>query len=102
RRRGLLAGAMRGASRIGGSVNGVPAAQCLCGFADYDFELRGASRSLLAASVLSEPAVVRGWEPAQALHALVDEHLLYRRNHARLLGAIATLELWMRSVFDGR
>jgi asparagine synthase (glutamine-hydrolysing) len=100
--RGRLARAYRVASRIWGSVNGVPAAQCLCGFADYDFELRGASRSLLAASVLSERTFDRGWYRPEALRALVDEHLLYRRNHARLLGAIATLELWMRSVFDGR
>ena len=79
---------------------GVPTAQRLRGFADYDFELRGASRPLLEGLVLSDRTFDRGWYRPEGLRALVDEHLGYRRNHGRLLGAVATLEMWLRMVAD--
>jgi asparagine synthase (glutamine-hydrolysing) len=83
--------------RMGGAV---PAGQRLCGFADYDFELRGPSRALLEQLVLSERSYDRGWFRPDELRALVHDHLTCRRNSGRLLGVIATLELWLRMVVD--
>jgi asparagine synthase (glutamine-hydrolysing) len=78
----------------------VPAAQRLHGFADYDYELRGASRAVLESVVASERTFDRGWYRPEALRALVEEHLGGRHNHGRILGAIATLELWLRMCCD--
>jgi asparagine synthase (glutamine-hydrolysing) len=93
--------ARRAASRVWQRMSGaVPAGQRLCGFADYDFELRGPSRALLEQLVLSERTYDRGWFRPAELRTLVHDHLTCRSNSGRLLGVIATLELWLRMVID--
>src|SRR5262249_30194514 len=70
-------------------------------FADYNAELRGASRTLLETVVLGPPSLTRGWWRPDALFAVVAEHLSGRANHAPALGMLVTLELFAQSVLDG-
>jgi asparagine synthetase B (glutamine-hydrolysing) len=75
----------------------VPSGPRLSGFADYDHELRTASRSVIEDLVLGERTLARGWYRPEAVRALADAHLARRANHARVLGTIATLEQWLRT-----
>jgi asparagine synthetase B (glutamine-hydrolysing) len=101
RARKYLTRARRSASGFWRDVRGsVPATQALRGFADYDYELRRSSRGLLEEVVLDRRTYDRGWYRPSALRTLVDDHVHRRRNNSRVLGAIATLELWLRMVVD--
>jgi hypothetical protein len=64
----------------------------------YDYELRRSSRAALEEVVLDQ-RTNRGWYKPRG-SGLVDDHVRRRRNNARVLGAIVTLELWMRMVVD--
>ena len=104
----VLARAQHHIQRAGRAARGMwcrmhgalPAAPSLRGFADYDFELRGGSRALVERVVLAPRTLERGWYRPDALRALGREHLQHGRNHGRVLGAIATLEMWMRLCVD--
>jgi asparagine synthase (glutamine-hydrolysing) len=72
----------------------------LRGFADYEHELRTASRSIVERYILSERTLERGWYRAEGLRALAEAHLARRANHARVLGTVATLEHWLRTLED--
>ena len=101
RARKYVSRAWRRASSYWSDVRGsVPASQTLRGFADYDYELRRSSRALLEDVVLDRRTYDRGWYRPEALSAMVNDHVLGKRNNGRLLGAIATLELWLRMVVD--
>lgn len=101
RARKCVSRAKRGITGIWRNVGGgVPAGQTLRGFADYDYELRRASRALLEEVVLDQRTYDRGWYRPGALRKLVDDHVQRRRNNGRVLGAVATLELWLRMVHD--
>lgn len=78
----------------------VSSGQHLGGFADYGYELRNGSRTLLEDVVLSERTFARGWYRPDRLRELVTEHLSCRHNHAGALGAIVTLEFWLRAFID--
>lgn len=102
RARTVMSRACRQASTLWRDVSrSVPAAQGLRGFADYDWELRRSSRTLLEKVVLDRRTFDRGWYRPSALRRMVEDHVTRRRNHARVLGAVATLELWLRMVVDG-
>lgn len=62
---------------------------------------RGPLRELLADTLLSRSALERGWYEAPALRAAVDDHLSGRRDRARELWTLLTLELWQRAWIDG-
>lgn len=79
-----------------------PMEQRLSGFADYGFELRGPSRGLLDEVVLGVSTLDRGWYKPEGLRRLVADHLARRHDHTLALGAIITLELWLREFVDGR
>ncbi len=61
---------------------------------------RGPLRSLVADTLLSPTSLGRGYyEPAQ-LRATVEDHLAGRRDRARELWTLLTLELWHRAFID--
>jgi asparagine synthase (glutamine-hydrolysing) len=78
----------------------VAAAQRLNSFADYGFELRSGSRALLERVLLADRTLDRGWFDPEGLGAVVMDHLERRGDHAAALGAILTLELWLREFVD--
>jgi asparagine synthase (glutamine-hydrolysing) len=70
------------------------------GLADYAGELRNGSAGLL--SILLEPRTLdRGQIRRAGVTRLVEETLRGRRNHARALGMLLTLELFQRQFVDG-
>jgi len=62
---------------------------------------RGPLRELLADTLLSARAAARGWYDTAALRRTVDDHLSGRRDRARELWTLLTLELWQRTWIDG-
>ena len=62
---------------------------------------RGELRELLADTLLSQCCLARGWFEPAALRATVDDHLSGRRDRARELWTLLTLELWHRTWIDG-
>lgn len=62
---------------------------------------KGPLRELLADTLLSRSALERGWYEERALRAAVDDHLSGRRDRARELWTLLTLELWQRAWIDG-
>lgn len=62
---------------------------------------RGPLRELLADTLLSPRCLERGWFDAAALRSTVDDHLSGRRDRARELWTLLTLELWHRTWIDG-
>src|SRR5262249_14191639 len=62
---------------------------------------RGELRELLADTLLSPRCLGRGWYDAAVLRATVDDHLSGRRDRARELWTLLTLELWPRAWIDG-
>lgn len=76
----------------------VPGGPKLTGFADYDHELRTASRRIVTDLVLDERTLGRGWYRPEGVRAMAEAHLSRRANHARTLGMIATLEQWLRAL----
>ena len=62
---------------------------------------RGPLRELLASTLLSARCLQRGWYEPAALRATVDDHLSGRRDRARELWTLLTLELWHRAWIDG-
>jgi len=48
--------------------------------------------------VLGERTLARDWYRPEGVRALAEAHLARRANHARLLGMIATLEQWLRTL----
>src|SRR5262249_55160581 len=55
---------------------------------------RGPLRELLADTLLSPGTQARGWYDAAALRRTVEDHLAGRRDRARELWTLLTLELW--------
>jgi hypothetical protein len=78
----------------------IAVAQRLNSFADYGFELRHGSRAMLEDVLLADHTLDRGWFDREGLRALVDEHLERRADHAGVLGAVMTVELWLREFVD--
>ena len=62
---------------------------------------RGPLRALLADTLLSARCLQRGWYEPAALRGAVDDHLGGRRDRARELWTLLTLELWHRAWIDG-
>jgi asparagine synthase (glutamine-hydrolysing) len=62
---------------------------------------RGPLRELLADTLLSPRCLERGWFDAEAVRGTVDDHLSGRRDRARELWTLLTLELWHREWIDG-
>ena len=62
---------------------------------------RGPLRELLGDTLLSPRAMQRGWYEPSALRAAVDDHLSGRRDRARELWTLLTLELWHQTWIDG-
>jgi asparagine synthase (glutamine-hydrolysing) len=62
---------------------------------------RGPLRALLADTLLSASCLGRGWYEPATLRAAVDDHLRGRRDRARELWTLLTLELWHRAWIDG-
>jgi len=58
-------------------------------------------RELLADTLLSPRCLERGWYDPVVLRATVDDHLSGRRDRARELWTLLTLELWHRAWIDG-
>jgi asparagine synthase (glutamine-hydrolysing) len=61
---------------------------------------RGPLRDLLADTLLSAAAAGRGYFEPGALRRLVDEHVTGRRDRARELWTLLTLELWHQAFID--
>jgi len=62
---------------------------------------RGPLRELLTDTLLSPRCLERGWYAPGPLRAAVDDHLRGRRDRARELWTLLTLELWHRTWIDG-
>lgn len=62
---------------------------------------RGPLRELLADTLLSEASLQRGWYSPALLREAVDDHLQGRRDRARELWTLLTLEMWQRAWIDG-
>jgi asparagine synthase (glutamine-hydrolysing) len=62
---------------------------------------RGPLRALLADTLLSARCLQRGWYEPGPLRAAVDDHLGGRRDRARELWTLLTLELWHQAWIDG-
>ncbi|HEY6195923.1 MAG TPA: asparagine synthase (glutamine-hydrolyzing) [Candidatus Eisenbacteria bacterium] len=62
---------------------------------------RGPLRELLVDTLLAPRCLERGWFDATALRATVEDHLSGRRDRARELWTLLTLELWHRAWIDG-
>jgi asparagine synthase (glutamine-hydrolysing) len=62
---------------------------------------RGPLRELLADTLLSPSCLARGWLEPQAVRAAVEDHVSGRRDRARELWTLFTLELWARAWLDG-
>jgi len=62
---------------------------------------RGPLRELLTDTLLSPGARSRGWYDTAALERTVTDHLSGRRDRARELWTLLTLELWHRTWIDG-
>jgi asparagine synthase (glutamine-hydrolysing) len=62
---------------------------------------RGELRELLGDTLLSSRCLQRGWFEADAVRTAVDDHLAGRRDRARELWTLLTLELWHRAWIEG-
>jgi asparagine synthase (glutamine-hydrolysing) len=62
---------------------------------------RGPLRELLADTLLAPRCLERGWYEPAVLRAAVDDHLRGRRDRARELWTLLTLELWHRAWIEG-
>ena len=62
---------------------------------------RGELRELLGDTLLAPRCLQRGWFNPAAVRATVDDHLSGRRDRARELWTLLTLELWHRAWIDG-
>lgn len=62
---------------------------------------RGELRTLLGDTLLSARCLQRGWFEADAVRAAVDDHLSGRRDRARELWTLLTLELWHQAWIEG-
>lgn len=62
---------------------------------------RGELRELLGDTLLSSRCLQRGWFEAAAVRTAVDDHLSGRRDRARELWTLLTLELWHRAWIEG-
>ena len=62
---------------------------------------RGELRELLGDTLLSSRCLQRGWFEADAVRAALDDHLAGRRDRARELWTLLTLELWHRAWIEG-
>ncbi len=62
---------------------------------------RGPLRTLLADTLLAGRCLQRGWFDPASVRATVDEHLSGRRDRARELWTLLTLELWHQAWVDG-
>jgi asparagine synthase (glutamine-hydrolysing) len=62
---------------------------------------RGPLRHLLEDTLLSPRCLERGWFEPAALRATVEDHVTGRRDRARELWTLLTLELWHRAWIDG-
>jgi asparagine synthase (glutamine-hydrolysing) len=62
---------------------------------------RGELKPLLHDTLLDRRCLERGWYEPAALRATVDDHLSGRRDRARELWTLLTLELWHRAWIDG-
>ena len=62
---------------------------------------RGELKPLLQDTLLDRRCLDRGWYEPAALRATVDDHLSGRRDRARELWTLLTLELWHRAWIDG-
>jgi len=62
---------------------------------------RGPLRELLADTLLSRRTLERGWVEADAVRAAVEDHLGGRRDRARELWTLLTLELWHQAWIEG-
>jgi asparagine synthase (glutamine-hydrolysing) len=61
---------------------------------------RGPLRELCADTLLSPTCLARGYYQPEALRAVVEDHLAGRRDRARELWTLLTLELWHRRFID--
>jgi asparagine synthase (glutamine-hydrolysing) len=61
---------------------------------------RGPLRELVADTLLSPTCLARGYYRPEALRAVVEDHLEGRRDRARELWTLLTLELWHRRFVD--
>ena len=62
---------------------------------------RGPLRELLADTLLSPQCLERGWYEPAAVRSALDDHLSGRRDRARELWTLLTLELWHRAWISG-
>jgi len=62
---------------------------------------RGPLRELLADTLLAKDCLERGWYEPAAIRSAVEDHLSGRRDRARGLWTLLTLELWHRSWIAG-
>ncbi len=62
---------------------------------------RGPLRELLSDTLLSPSCLARGWLEPAAVRAAVEDHVSGRRDRARELWTLFTLELWAREWIDG-
>ena len=62
---------------------------------------RGELKPLLQETLLDPRCLQRGWFEPAALRATIDDHLTGRRDRARELWTLLTLELWHRTWIDG-
>ncbi len=62
---------------------------------------KGPLRELLGDTLLSARSLQRGWYEAAALRTAVDDHLSGRRDRARELWTLLTLEMWQRAWIEG-
>ena len=62
---------------------------------------RGPLKPLLQDTLLDRRCLERGWYDPAALRTTIDDHLSGRRDRARELWTLLTLELWHRTWIDG-
>jgi asparagine synthase (glutamine-hydrolysing) len=62
---------------------------------------RGALKAPMQELLGDRRFVERGWLDDGVVHAIVDEHLDGRRDHALPIWSLMTLELWARQFLDG-
>jgi asparagine synthase (glutamine-hydrolysing) len=62
---------------------------------------RGPLKSLLQDTLLDRRCLERGWYEPAVLRATIDDHLSGRRDRARELWTLLTLELWHQTWIDG-